>query len=260
MHKVTSRNAQDLDGIMHGFLRVRVKAHELTQVPSPITSSPRDHGLLIHTAPSISHHHCPSQQVHSSTKEQFNSSKETTIMGRGRTGGHSPEYEKKKAAIGGVISFNDANGIKYSRRKLFEHFGIHFTTGYQWFPPSAAKPQGGQPKAENIKTEDESQGLKRARSEDPDDEISALKAELDEPPAPSRQNPIRNGGRDRKRLKALVEDLAEGASPPMTPPFTADASSPPPPRQLLTPPKGKRGDPRSLLKRSPDNKLGVRRV
>jgi hypothetical protein len=208
------------------------------------------HGLLIHTALSISHHHCPSQQIHSSTKEQFNSSKETATMGRGAAG-HSPEYEKKRAAIGGVISFNDANGIKYGKRKLFEHFGIHFTTGYHWFPPSAAKPPGGPSKAGNIKTKDESQGLKRTRPEDPDDEISALKAEPDEPPASPRQNPIRNGGRDRKRLKAIVEDLAEGASPPMTPPLTADASSPPPPRQLLTPPKGKRGQPKRSLKAQP---------
>jgi hypothetical protein len=146
------------------------------------------------------------------------------------------EYEKKKTAIAGVIDFNDACGIKYSKLKLFKHFGVAVMTGYSWFPVTS--------KTQNIKNKDEPLGLKRTRSEDAVDEISALKEELDQTPAPRRQNPVRNDGRGRKRLKALVEDLTERTSsvstpPPISPPSTADASPPPLPQQLLTPQKRK---------------------
>jgi len=162
------------------------------------------------------------------------------------------EYERKKAAIGGVIDFNDACGISYSRVKLFKHFGIGVPTGYQWFPiaPSATgRPRKG---ARKIKSENKSLGLKRSRSEDPGDQLSALKAEPDVASAPLRQNPVRNGGRDRKRLKAIVEELTEHATsvstpPPVSPPSSADSLSPTPARQLLTPPKGRRGRPEKRL-------------
>jgi hypothetical protein len=156
------------------------------------------------------------------------------------------EYEKKKTAIASVIDFNDASDIKYSKIKLFKHFGVSVMTGYIWFPVSSdARSRGGRPKIQNIKKEHESPGLKRTHSEDPAEETFPIKADSPLPPAPLRQNPVRNNGRGRKRLKALVEDLAEQASiastppPPISPPSTADTSSPPLPQQLLTPPKRK---------------------
>jgi hypothetical protein len=169
-------------------------------------------------------------------------------MARGPCSG--VDYKGKRAMIGGVISFNDANGVHYSKIKLFKHFGIDVTTGYRWFPIASGAKSGPRQKVENITN---GQGLKRTRSEDQDDEISALKAEPDEPTTPPRQNPIRNGGRDRKKLKAIVKGMTEQASvastppPPISPPSTDGVSSPAPSRQHLTPPKGKRGRPKKGL-------------
>jgi len=165
----------------------------------------------------------------------------------------TPEYKEKKMKIAGVIDFNDANNIKYSRIKLFQHFGIHFTTGYQWFPVTGStNPRRRRPNVENVKSEHESVSLKRARSEDSEDEISAFKHEADQTAGLPRQNPVQNGGRDRKKLKAIVEGLTEQASSSYTPllistPSISGASSPPPPQQLLAPPKGKRGRPRKRV-------------
>jgi hypothetical protein len=163
------------------------------------------------------------------------------------------EYEKKKIAIAGVIDFNDANDIKYSKIRLFKHFGVSVMTGYTWFPvPPSTKARVGRPKTKTIKNEYKSIGLKRTHSEDPTDEISALKTDPAQPAPPVIQNPDGNNRGGRKRLKALVEDLTEEASsasipPPISPPSTTDAASPPPPRQLLTPPKRKRGRPKKSV-------------
>jgi hypothetical protein len=171
------------------------------------------------------------------------------------------DYGRKRDAIAGVIDFNDANDLKYSKIKLFLHFGITAATGYKWFPvPESAGPRRGRPKAGTIKNEHRSSALKRNRSEnqdnddddDGDGDNNALAAERNERVTLLRQNPIRNGGRGRKKLKTVVQDLTREEDSSASTTFSAtsprsvagDTSSLTPPLQLLTPPTRGRGRPK----------------
>lgn len=173
-------------------------------------------------------------------KDLFTRLDEAAIMGRrGKPAGFdATEFKKRIDAVAAVVDFNDAHNVPYSKITLYKYYGIGKRTGSKWFSGGATMSFRKQPG-------DKSPSLKRSRSEDPADEIPLIKTDPDEAPTVRRQNPLRNGGRDREKLKAIVQELTERASSvstpsPMSPPPTADASSPPPPRQLLTPLKAKR--------------------
>lgn len=163
--------------------------------------------------------------------------------------------EKKKIAIAAILGFTEANGIRCSKRKLIADFGISPRTFYSWFPINSTQPFP--PPQVLSSTAQESNSVasrKRARSPDSTEEGNSSH---DAPPPPKRQNPVRNGGRGRERLRAILEDLHDSSgsddaidddeSPPSASP---SSPSPSPPHQLPTPPKHKiaaphRGGPRS---------------
>jgi hypothetical protein len=149
----------------------------------------------------------------------------------------SADFEKKRTAISAVISFNDAQKIGYSKMKLFEYFGVSRAAGYNWISTRSLTRFQGVRVKKNPKGEGETAVVKRLPSEGPTDQAAS--------PPPIRKNPVRNGGRDRERLRHLIlEDLqdtdaAPDASAPVTPqstPSLSEGSSGLPSQQLLTPP------------------------
>lgn len=254
--------AQALDGIVHGFLQVSVKAQNLTQVPSPPQSQPPNpHPLCRYIPPQLPIFAILDTDENPSIRDrkdsqQFTRLNESAIMGRpGRSAGFDKtEYDKRKDAVTAVIDFNDAHHVPYSKTALYKYYGIGVSTGQKWFSGGATVSFRKTQQSENIPNENKSPSLKRSRSEDPAEETPLIKTDPHESPATIRQNPLRNSGRDGKKLKSLVvEDVTERAAsvptpPPISPPSTADASPPrPPPRQLLTPPRAKMGGPRKRV-------------
>jgi hypothetical protein len=151
------------------------------------------------------------------------------------------DYEKTKAAIAAVVGFNDAHDVKYSRVQLANYFGITTRSLSNWFPVgSSRKSQAVQGKS--TQKEAKSPGQKRPRSEDPTEGIPSASSSQ-QPVTPPRQNPIRNGGRGRKKLKMMLEDEISTAS--STPPLScpSGSSSFPPHEELVTPPNRKNAQP-----------------
>jgi hypothetical protein len=156
---------------------------------------------------------------------------------------------EKRIAILAVVAFNDANGItNYSRPKVAEFYGVHERTARKWCAAATSSSTSTSSLLLAQEPEDNgSAGLKREKSVEFKEEptsapASSLAPNQPQPAAPKRKNPVRNDGRGRKKLKSIVEHLAErdsSASPPLlaTPsPAYSSSSSPTPPQQLLTPP------------------------
>lgn len=138
----------------------------------------------------------------------------------------STETEKKKIAIGAVIEFCRAKGYKNSKTEVFRFFGVIKQTGNQWFPGTGSS-NDGRPRPPG-------NGNGPPTLQNPDQQPQPLK----------RQNPIRNGGRDRKRLKSMIEDMQGdfedyGSPPPLSPPSPAKSSSSSLLGEPVTPPKRK---------------------
>jgi hypothetical protein len=141
------------------------------------------------------------------------------------------ESGKKKIELGAVIDFCNANDISFSKLKLFNFFGVPQATGYMWFPGGSS--------------------TNTRRPQQPAD-ISSVSSTSNQSPPAKRQNPVRNGGRDRKRLKSIIDDLAgeassESSPPPLSSPSSPMASSSPLPEQPLTPPKRKIAQPKRKI-------------
>lgn len=167
-----------------------------------------------------------------------------TIMGR-PAGFNASDNEEKKSAIAAVVDFCDSTGVDYSKTKLFKHFGVPIATGYMWFPAGAS------PKSRKPPQEMASPVKKRFTSEDETDGTSSNPS-TSQSLGEERRNPIRNGGRDRKRLKSMVlEDNASSKSPPIPSPSLTHSSSSPPPEQLLAPPKRKNSQSRKEIASKP---------
>jgi hypothetical protein len=157
------------------------------------------------------------------------------------------DYEKTKAAVAAVVGFNEAHGVSYSRVQLAKHFGITTQSLRNWFPASSSKISQSIHGTEDRKNEGGSVGQKRARSEGPTDVAPSAVTASQQSTAPSRQNPVRNGGRGRKRLKRMLEDeedMPASSPPPLSSPSPTDSYYPPP-EQPLTPPKRKIYNPRN---------------
>jgi len=142
----------------------------------------------------------------------------------------STEREKKKIEIGAVIDFCAAKGLKFSKTQVFLFFGVLQQTGSNWFPSSYSsnRTQQTQPKSATP---------------------SIPPASHQKSPPVKRQNPVRNGGRDRKKLKLIIDSMAgEGdsdeSSPPASIPALSQASSSPAPEEPLTPSKRRIAQPR----------------
>jgi hypothetical protein len=168
------------------------------------------------------------------------SSQNFAIMGRIFS---STEIDKKKIEIGAVIDFCNANRLQAAKFTIFKFFEVPKRTGFRWFPgkssPNFRRPSqpGDKPKTKISPVK------KRAISEDTTEETSH------QPSPAMRQNPIRNDGRDRKRLKSLMEDVTERSSPASSPPpltssSSSFASSSPPLEQPITSKKRKSVQPR----------------
>ena len=151
-------------------------------------------------------------------------------------------YNQNLAAVKAVIEFNDAHGITYSRTKLYKYFHIHQSKISRLGLSSTSSPLH----VPKTTSEAEVSNLKRER---PNDESIEQTSSTPPPiPQPQRKNPVRNNGRDRKRLKLIVESLAEPSdspttTPPSSPRYLASPSSL---QQLPTPPnvknsKGRKG-------------------
>jgi hypothetical protein len=152
----------------------------------------------------------------------------------------SAEREKKKVEIGAVIDFCNANGIpNLSKRAIFKFFKVPDSTGFNWFPGSS------------------SPNHRRATQLADADPSSISQASRQQSPPIKRKNPVRNGGRDRKRLKSIIEDLAgedsdedidedsdASSPPPLDSRDNSKSSSSPKPESPLTPPKRKIAQPR----------------
>jgi hypothetical protein len=104
--------------------------------------------------------------------------------------------DQKKTAIRAVMEFNDAEGLNYSKARLFKHFGVPNTTGNRWFPAN------GKPEA----------GVKRERAEIDDDndvdETSPKKRATKTATPRKRKNNASNGEttHDKKKLKSLTDE------------------------------------------------------
>lgn len=151
------------------------------------------------------------------------------------------EVDKKKVEISAVIDFCNANGFKdWSKPKIFKFFEVPYTTGLRWFPASSTPTD--------------------RRTQQPADtatgSLSVSSTSHQQSPPPKRQNPVRNGGRDRKRLKSMIEDVSDVLSPPpLDPPGSSKSSSPPQPQSPLTPPKRKIAQPRKKTGLYPGRQL-----
>jgi hypothetical protein len=148
----------------------------------------------------------------------------------------STEREKKKIEIGAVIDFCDAKGLKFSKTQIFLFFGVLRQTGSNWFPNSYSsnRRQQNQPKSATPST---------------------LSASHQQSPPVKRENPVRNGGRDRKKLKAMIdsmtgEDDFDESPPPASTPALSQASSSPAAEEPLTPSKRRIAQPRKNLARA----------
>lgn len=154
------------------------------------------------------------------------------------------ESAKKKIEIGAVIDFCNANGLtNWSKWKIFKFFEVPQTTGHRWFPDSSS-PNHRRPTQPKV--------------------ISSVLPTPPESSPAKRQNPVCNGGRDRKRLKGIVEDLAgkiDSDSPP--PPLSSPSASRAPssqPEQPLTPPRRKIAQPRKTNGSHPGRQLKYKEV
>jgi hypothetical protein len=161
------------------------------------------------------------------------------IMGR-LSAADQAVHDQNLAVVKGVIEFNDAHDITYSRGKLYKYFNINSTTISRLGLSSP-------PHVKKIAGETEAPNLKRER---PDDESTEPTSST--PPATpqlQRKNLVRDNGRDRKRLKLMLESLVEPIDSSSTTPsasspqYSASPSSP----QLLTPPGAKNSRGRKRL-------------
>jgi hypothetical protein len=154
------------------------------------------------------------------------------------------ELDKKKIEISAVIDFCNANGLtNWSKTKIFKFFEVPQSTGQRWFPNSSPP--------------------NHRRPTQPEVISSVLPTSPESPPA-KRQNPVRNGGRDRKRLKGIVEDLvgeidSESSPPPLSSPSASRAPSSQP-EQPLTPPRRKIAQPRKTNGSHPGRQLEYEEV
>jgi hypothetical protein len=158
------------------------------------------------------------------------------------------EVKEKKLEIAAVIDFCDANRLTWNKSKIIDFFGVPKTTGYRWFPDTYSP--------------------NHRRAQQPADTSTASSisptSHQQSPPA-KRQNPVRNGGRDRKRLKAIVEDLtgengSDSSPPPLSSASASGASPSPQPQQPLTPPRRKITQPRKKTGSHPDRQLKYEEV
>jgi hypothetical protein len=152
-------------------------------------------------------------------------------------------HDQNLAVVKGVMEFNDAHGITYSRLKLYKYFNICYSTISRLGLSSTSSPLH----VKKIAGKTEVPNLKRER---PDDEPTEPTSPT--PPATpqlQRKNPVRNNGRDRKRLKLMIESLAEPIDSSTTPPPSSPlySASPSSPQQLLTPPNTKNSQGRESL-------------
>jgi hypothetical protein len=110
------------------------------------------------------------------------------------------EREKKKIEIGAVIDFCADKGLKkFNKTQIFLFFGVPQKTGSNWFPSSYSsnRTQQTQPKFAPP---------------------SIPSASHQKSPQVKRQNPVRNGGRGRKKLKLMIDSMAgEGDSDESSP-------------------------------------------
>lgn len=147
------------------------------------------------------------------------------------------ESHKKKIEIGAVIDFCNANGLtNWSKQKIFKFFAVPATTGHRWFSDNSS-PNHRQPARPEV--------------------ISSVLPTSPESPPAKRPNPVRNGGRARKRLKETVEDLAgqiASSPPPLSSPSASQAPSSQP-EQPLTPPRRKIAQPRKKNGSHPGRQL-----
>jgi|SRR5277367_5294679 len=142
------------------------------------------------------------------------------------------ELGKKRIEIGAVIDFCSAHGLNQSRQKIFDFFEVPKSTGQYWFPGSYSPNRQRPTQPANT-------------SSTP----SISSTSLEQSPPAKRQNPVRNGGRDRQKLKLLIEDLAEDVSdascpPPLSSPSPSHSDSASQPEEPLTPAERKIAQPR----------------
>src|ERR1700738_4529559 len=91
------------------------------------------------------------------------------------------ERNEKKLEIAAVIDFCDAKGLKFSKTQVFQFFGVLQQTGSKWFPSSYSP--------------------NHRQQTQPASTTSSISSASHQQSTPvKRQNPIRNGGRDRKKL------------------------------------------------------------
>lgn len=144
------------------------------------------------------------------------------------------DNEKKKIEIGAVIDFCGAKGFKFTKNQVFRFFGVRQQTGSKWGFTNSYTPNH--------------RGTTQPESTVP----TISSAAREQSPPVKRQNPIRNGGRDRKKLKSIIDEMAGDevdfdASPPPSTPCLSEASSSPTPEEPLTPSKRRIALPRKRL-------------
>lgn len=138
------------------------------------------------------------------------------------------ESKQKKVEIAAVIDFCTAQGLNFSKTQVFRFFGIVRRTGSLWFPSSYSPID---------------RGISQPESAPP----IVLTAREEALPV-KRQNPIRNGGRDRKRLKSMIDDMKDDEEsdislPPVATPALSQTPSSPVPEPPPTPSNRKIADP-----------------